>query len=214
MSTVKDLKDYKKELYSSQTRELEAFEKNFILISSGLLAFSVTFIKEIVKIEKATMLFFLFSGWGLIIIAIALMMWAFLKSANASTELSAHVDEFLASKDKFDPADTLSRDDMKEYKTSSSELFTKNKKTLKLLRYCAVGSFIAGVAFFSFFVSYNLMQEKKHVQTAASNRCDSCCATITIANLTVQSASIDTSTNTIRESDSSQQKDSTTSLPK
>jgi hypothetical protein len=207
MSTVKDLKDYKKELYTSQTRELEAFEKNFILISSGMLAFSVTFIKDIVKIEKSTLLFFMFLGWGLIIVAIALMMWAFLKSANASTELSAHVDDFLANKDKFAPTDTLTADDLKEYKSSSSEIFKKSKKTLKSIRYWAVRTFIAGVASFSFFVSYNLMQEKKHGQSAVDDKCDSCCATITIANLTVQCSNKDTTSSTVGECKSSQKEE-------
>ncbi len=175
MATVKDLKDYKKELYSSQTRELEAFEKNFILIASGLLAFSVTFIKDIVKVEESTLIFFLFTGWALIIIAIALMMWAFLDSANASSELSKHVDDFLANKNKFSPDEGLDANDMKDYKLSSSVIFHAAKNRLKSMRFWAVRTFIMGVVSFSFYVGYNLVQEKEaKTKSKAKQECHCC----------------------------------------
>ena len=175
MSTVKDLKDYKDKLYASSTREFEAFEKNFILISSGLLAFSVTFIKEIVKTDEATLLFFLFAGWALIIAAIGLMMWAFLESANASNTLSKYVDTFLESKNKFLPEAGLSEDELKEFKVAQSKIFRNSVDLLKSLRYWAVRTFVAGVISFSFFVGYNLSQEKnrKHKDETKDKNC--CC---------------------------------------
>lgn len=171
MSTVKDLKDYKDKLYSSLTRELEAFEKNFILISSGLLAFSVTFIKDIVKTDEATLLFFLFAGWLLMIAAVGVMMWAFLRSAKISRQLSNHVDEFLAHRNKFESTDTLDANDMRDYKLSQSTLFKRGVSQLEKIRDYAVWLLIIGLLFFSFFVGYNIMQEKARKQKDKSTCC-------------------------------------------
>ena len=48
--TVAELKKYKDNLYGSLSKELSDFEKNFLLITGGTLAFSITFIKDIVKV--------------------------------------------------------------------------------------------------------------------------------------------------------------------
>ena len=157
--TVLDLKNYKQSLYTSLSRDLSEFEKNFLLISGGILAFSITFIKEIVEIDKALFLEFLYLSWGLIIISIALMMLTFLKSSNASDKLWLVVDDFLVSNSLFKDETILEEPVAKSIKTSVNTVFHKNKIALKKLRYSAVINFIFGVAFLAFYVSLNLSNE-------------------------------------------------------
>src|ERR1035437_9413383 len=89
------LRKYKDSLYSALSREFAEFEKNFLLISAGLLAFSITFINDIVDLEIAEWIYALFIAWLLIAVSIGLIMFSFIKSAYASDELLTMVDENL-----------------------------------------------------------------------------------------------------------------------
>lgn len=160
---VKDLKSYKNNLYTSLSRDLNEFEKNFLLISVGLLAFSITFIKEIVKIEVAENLFLMYLSWGLIILSISLMMFAFLKSSNASDNLWKTVDDFIISNQLYDDESDLNNDQVSKIKTNVNKIFYENKSVLKTIRYTAVSSFILGLIFLSIYVSLNLTIENKKI---------------------------------------------------
>lgn len=157
--TVEELKNYKNSLYSSLSRDLDAFEKNFILISSGILAFSVTFIKDIVKIEDATFLPILFLGWLLILISIGLMMFTFLSSVNGSNELWKIVDDFIVSDKLYDKSTVLTDAQDIDIKTKTNGALFKIKEKLKNLRDKAIWSFLLGVLLFSSFVAINLWKE-------------------------------------------------------
>jgi hypothetical protein len=172
--TVLELKNYKQSLYTSLSRDLSEFEKNFLLISGGILAFSITFIKEIVEIDKALFLEFLYLSWGLIIISIALMMLTFLKSSNASDKLWLVVDDFLVSNSLFKDETILNDPDAKIIKTSVNTVFHKNKIALKRLRFLAVITFIFGVAFLAFYVSINLSNENENKSKNKSDLNNSC----------------------------------------
>lgn len=162
---VEDLKKYKDGLYSSLSRDLDAFEKNFILISSGMLAFSITFIKDIVKIEGALWLPFLFIGWFLILCSIGFMMFAFLSSVNGSTSLWKIVDDYIVQEKLYDKAVDLTDTQTVFIKQATNDKFYEIKKRLKKLRNRAIWSFLIGVLCFSIFVSYNLYIENlKHVK--------------------------------------------------
>jgi cytochrome b len=160
--TVAELKKYKDSLYSALCRDLAEFEKNFLLIAAGLLAFSITFIKEIVDIHSSIYLYLLFLAWGLIASAIALMMIAFVSSANGSDRLWFHIDGFMISLNKFSEASTFTDEEWKEIKTSSNKILQQIKRRLKRMRYTAIALFIAGTLFFAGFVGVNLYKENAH----------------------------------------------------
>jgi hypothetical protein len=159
--TVIDLKKYKDNLYSSLSRDLSEFEKNFMLISGGILAFTITFIKEIVKIEQANFLVLLYISWGFIIISIGIMMFTFLKSSLASDKLWSVVDDFIISNKLFNDDDVLSSDNVNTIKTSINKVFYHNKKVLRVLRFASVSSFILGVISLALYVSINLTNENR-----------------------------------------------------
>jgi len=156
---VSELTKYKDNLYASLSRELSDFEKNFLFISSGVFAFSVTFIKEIVKIEYAGCLILLIISWVLFAIAIGLMMLTYLCSANASDELWKFVDDYLVKKKKFSPDEDLEPNDVYSIKSSINSIHSKAKNKLKIMRYSAVGAFISGLLTLSIFVFINLSAE-------------------------------------------------------
>jgi len=167
--TVSDLKKYKDNLYSSLSRDLSEFEKNFLLISGGILAFSITFIKEIVSIDKANFLILLYISWGLIITAIGLMMITFLKSAGASDKLWSAVDNFIITNKLYKDEDVLETEQVDKVKKDINNIFYENKKHLKIIRYISVASFIAGVTFLAIYVSINLTNENNKSENKIEN---------------------------------------------
>jgi hypothetical protein len=160
--TVSDLKKYKDNLYTSLSRDLSEFEKNFLLISGGILAFSITFIKEIVKIDEASCLILLYISWGFIILSIGLMMFAFLKSSIASDELWSIVDDFIISNQLYKDDDILNDNQVNIIKHDVNVVFYRNKKKLKIFRFISVASFIVGITFLAIYVSVNLSNENKN----------------------------------------------------
>lgn len=158
---VKDLRTYKDSCYSALSRDLTEFEKNFLLVAGGILAFSITFIKDIIRIAKANFLPLLFIGWGLIIVSIGIMMYAFLKSANTSDELWKLTDDFIFANSLFNDDTDLTELQAKEIKGQISPLLNTSKARLKSWRNCAVISFLIGVLSFSSFVCINLINENK-----------------------------------------------------
>jgi hypothetical protein len=163
--TVAELKKYKDSLYKALCRDLSEFEKNFLLIAAGLLAFSITFIKEIVDIHSSTYLYALFMAWGLIAAAIALMMIAFVSSANGSDKLWFHIDTFMLTHNKFADNDSFTDVDWKTIKTSSNKILQERKTYLRRLRYTAITLFISGTLFFAAFVGINLYKENVNEKT-------------------------------------------------
>src|SRR5882724_1172014 len=157
--TVADVRKYKDNLYAALSRDLSDFEKNFLLIAAGVLTFSITFIKDIVKVEQAGFLPFLFLGWFLFALSVALMMFTFIKSAYASDEIWFQIDTFLLSKNKVEDSDTLEAADILRIKTESNTTLTTRKSELRKMRYGAIGCFLAGFISFGFFVAVNLTHE-------------------------------------------------------
>ncbi|MGV8131391.1 MAG: hypothetical protein ACP5N7_04815 [Candidatus Pacearchaeota archaeon] len=127
---IEELKKYKDNLYASLSRDIGEFEKNFLFISSGLLAFSITFIKDIIKLDEATWMKLLFLSWSLVIISIAVMMYSFLYSANASNRLWKIVNDFIVRKELYNKDDTYIIEDAKEIKEDIDTEFLPIKKTI------------------------------------------------------------------------------------
>jgi hypothetical protein len=158
---VEELKNYKTGLYTSLSRDLDAFEKNFILISSGILAFSVTFIKDIVKIEQAAFLAMLFIGWSLILLSVGLMMFAFLSSVNGSNTLWKIVDDFIIANNLYDKNADLTVSQSQNIKQQTNSKLYAIKKRLRWLRQGAIWCFLSGVLSFGLFVGINIAKENE-----------------------------------------------------
>jgi len=163
-STVKDLKEYKTRLYGSLSRDLSDFEKNFLLISAGILAFSITFIKDIVKIESALYISILFVSWLLIAISIGIMMFTFIRSAYASDNLWFIIDDFQAANNLFIDTDKIAPEDFSDIKRQTSKAFKKSKKQLKYMRLSAITLFLLGLSLFGFFTGINIYRENHNTK--------------------------------------------------
>ena len=167
---VSDLKNYKDSLYAAFSRDISEFEKNFLLISGGILAFSITFIKEIIKIEQATSLLLLFLGWAFIIVAIGLMMFTFLRSAVYCDNLWKVTDDFLTTNQLYDETTALTVLQIDFITKQINTLFYESKLFLRRLRYGAVSFFLLGLILFSSFVGTNLVKEKRSKQKPNSSK--------------------------------------------
>ncbi len=156
---VKDLKNYKSNLYTSLSRDLSSFEKNFLLISGGILAFSITFIREIVEIDVAEHLILLYLSWGFFIISIGLMMYTFLKSSNASDDLWKIVDDFIITNQLYNDESDIDDNQVDTIKKEVNRTFYRNKTILKSIRFVSVFAFICGLILLGVFVAINLNNE-------------------------------------------------------
>jgi hypothetical protein len=156
---VLKLNNYKDSLYTALSRDIAAFEKNFLLISGGLLAFSITFIKEVVRIDHSILLGFLFTSWALIILSIGIMMFTYLVSYNASNRISERADAFLMEENLFDDEKDLTEVQSRQIKNDLIKILYSNKKILKCLRTLAVIFFLIGLCSLSIFVSFNIVKE-------------------------------------------------------
>lgn len=152
---VSDLKLYKDSLYASLSRNLSDFEKNFILISSGILTFTITFLRDLLNQGSAECKVMLIMAWVLIIFSIGIMMFTFLYSAKASDELSKEVDKFILNYALFESDTILSIEQNKEIKEKTDNKLNSSKHTLYNLRIISIIFFIVGILLLTFFVFLN-----------------------------------------------------------
>jgi hypothetical protein len=162
--TVADLKKYKDSCYSALSRDLTEFEKNFLLIAGGILAFSTTFIKDIVKLSSLVWLPLLFCAWAFIIVSIGLMMSAFLKSASASDKLLNTLAEFEEAHTLHRDAEELTDEQFIDIKGKLSTILKDSKSELKAFRNWAVRLFLVGILFFAGFIAINLLHEQRNAE--------------------------------------------------
>jgi len=156
---VGDLKAYKTELYTALSRDLAEFEKNFLLLSTGIFAFTISFIKDIVKIETAINLCSLYTSWVFLALAIGLMMFTFVLSANASDEITKTINQFQITHQIFDNAAIVPDAQVPTIKQDTYVIWNRAKKRLRVTRYGAIVFFIAGILFLIFYVSSNITSE-------------------------------------------------------
>jgi hypothetical protein len=159
--TVKELKVYKNDRTADLARDLSSFETNFILLSGGLLAFSISFIKDIVKIGQADLLFCLFLGWFFLAAGLGTMMFAWLYSSNTCHDLWKIADEYMTAQQLFIDETVLTDGQVTALKKSINDCFLPAKLKLKRMRGTAVSAFLVGLLSFSLFVGYNLIKENK-----------------------------------------------------
>lgn len=153
---VKELKEYKSNLYASLSRELADFERNFLLISGAVFSFSITFLDNVVQLQGANVLWTLFISWGCLIVSIFFMMWSFLYSASSSDKLNKNVHCFMERYKLFDDNKDLTNKQVQELRKILDNIFYASKRNLQNMRYVAVVFFMIGLIALSFFVSYNL----------------------------------------------------------
>jgi hypothetical protein len=159
--TVKEIKEYKGSLTADLARDLSSFETNFILLAGGLLAFSITFIKDIVKIQDAQGICLLFLGWLLLAAAMGIMMFTWLYSSNASHEIWRRADSFMNANRLFKDDIELTDIQAEELKKQINDYFLPAKRNLKQLRNGAVIIFLVGLTAFAAFVGSNLVKENQ-----------------------------------------------------
>jgi len=167
--TVKEIKAYKADRTADLARDLSSFETNFILLSGGLLAFSITFIKDIVKIQQADGIPMLFAGWFLLAVGLGLMMFAWLHSSNVSHELWKIVDKYVTEQRLFTDETIMTDDQVATLKKRINDYFLPAKVTLKRLRNWAVSTFLIGLTALAIFVGQNLLKENKTPETSNSD---------------------------------------------
>jgi len=157
--TIEELSKYRNSLYESLSKELSSFEQNFLLVSGATFTFSITFIKDIVKISDSISLPVLFLSWLLIGSSVAIMMYTYLKIVNVDNELASIVNDFMKNKGLFASGATLHEQDAIQIKNDTDSLVFNSKRVLKKLRFSAVTCFLIGILCFSFFISVNLWRE-------------------------------------------------------
>ncbi|HMH21212.1 MAG TPA: hypothetical protein VK563_05530 [Puia sp.] len=157
--TVADVRKYKDNLYAALSRDLSDFEKNFLFIAAGILTFSITFIKDIVKVDQAGFLVCLFIGWFLFAASVGLMMLTLIRSAYASDEIWFQIDAYLIGKGKVEDEDTLDAAEVREIKNQSNTILIRRKSQLRNMRNGAISCLLTGLVCFGFFVAINLWQE-------------------------------------------------------
>lgn len=168
--TVKELKEYKGDRTADLNRDLSEFEKNFILITGGILAFSITFIKDIVKLDEAIYIQALFIGWALTAIAMGIMMFTWQYSSNASHKLWIIADDFINRYSLFDDTMQLSAIQVGELKTKINDYYLPVKRKLNRFRNSAIVIFLLGLLSLSIFIGYNLTKENHAKPPAKSGK--------------------------------------------
>ncbi|MEO5985117.1 MAG: hypothetical protein ABIP80_06395 [Ferruginibacter sp.] len=159
--TVEELDVYKKELNAAFSRELSEFKKNFLLIAAGILAFSITFIKEIIKLDSSNYLYYLFCSWGLIIFSIALMMLTYLKSAKERDVIWKQVDDFIIDDELYTKDIKLNIEQTHKIKTAVNATRYREKKELRGMRLTAVGTFIIGLISLALLVPLQVKEQQQ-----------------------------------------------------
>jgi len=173
---VGDLRKYKEALSAASSRDLADFEKNFFYVAVGILAFSITFIKDIIKIPQATCFFLLWLSWILICTSIAIMLFAFLASSTASEKIWTIADDYLMQHELFDDESVFSEQGYLGIKTQINKQREDSAKSLHYQRIAAIIFFVAGIILFGSFVGINLYREstaspvKKQVEMKTKNK--------------------------------------------
>jgi len=167
--TVKELKAYKSDRTTDLARDLSSFETNFILLSGGLLAFSITFIKDIVKIAQADLLYCLFIGWFFLAVGLGTMMFAWLYSSNACHNLWKIADAYMTEQQLFTDETVLTDGQVVALKERINTCFLPAKDKLKRMRNGAVTAFLVGLLSFAVFVGNNLLKENRQQEAPASD---------------------------------------------
>lgn len=160
--TIDNLKKHKESLNASRARELSDFEKNFLLIVGGILAFTITFLKDMVGADQATNLLLLFSGWFFLSVAIGIIIISFLRSAKLTDTIWQYIDDRMSKADMTSIASTaevgatLETEIRGEIKRQTSAA----KKKLNGIRIAAIVSFFLGLVLVTAFVGVNFKNKR------------------------------------------------------
>lgn len=170
--TLEDLLKYKGSVSDDINAEANMFSKNFLLVAGGLLAFSITFIKEIITLNTAAYLWLLYCSWGLIIISIAMIIYTTLYSTNLSGRMVLEINDYCDKNDINDDDQKVDKEGKlipivipKEHalaiRENNRKLLNRSKIVLKRLRAWAARFFCTGLIFLFGFITINISNNKQ-----------------------------------------------------
>jgi hypothetical protein len=151
-----------------------------------MLAFTITFIKDIVNVHVASELNLLFIGWMSILTSIGLMLSTHMISAYSGKRVWKLVDDYLTKNQKIRPEEVLTDGEYKKVKSLIMEEINPSATRLKQFRRSAIITFLFGVLAIGLFCGLNLhrenssgLKEKESQKATAKGR-------IVIENVTVE----------------------------
>lgn len=133
--------EYRRKVWDDSKSGSENFDKYMLTLSSGALALSLGFIKDIVKPEHAIWLGWLLASWICFLLCILATLVSFRVSMHALERMAVYLDEF--------------------YLKGNAQAFNQHLKELstRAVDWCAnlaMGFFIGGLACTMVFVGRNL----------------------------------------------------------
>lgn len=166
---VKDLQESRTKLYGSLSRDIADFEKNFLLISSGLLAFSITFIKDIIKPDVSKFILILYSSWLAIIIAISLILYAFYYSYSASNNIMRTIIDFQKNNNLYNPDADIPQNLETIIRDTVNTLNKGAVDTLKKMRASAMIALVLGLLLLGTYTALNITINDKNDKSDKTN---------------------------------------------
>lgn len=135
--------------------ELTEFDKNFFFVTAGIFAFSVTFIKDIVNIEFARCVIFLFLSWICTGVAIGCIIFSFYFSSLVYQKIAEALSPSDLKDSNIKDASSNSKDISKKDKDSIDKIILTNTKISKDLRLLSIITFLGGLLFLFVFLLIN-----------------------------------------------------------
>jgi hypothetical protein len=135
--------EYRRKVWDDLKSSTENFDKYMLTFSSGALALSVGFIKDVVHIEKAVHLNWLAVSWSLFVLCILSTLVSFRVSIKALEKMGPYLDDF--------------------YLKGNAGAFNKHLEEFwtKAVDWCAwsgIGFFVAALVFTMMFVNANFRE--------------------------------------------------------
>lgn len=157
--TIEELRKYKGRLQAGFNRDIEAFEKNFLWVSAGVLTFTIVFIKDIIGTDSVIHKFYLFGGWILIGCSVGSIIISFFLSAYSGNNIWRMIDRYMTEQNLTYAVgtDNLTEIQNKHLKEESSKMVAAAKKKLYRLRVFSITAFLSGLFSVCIFVSINFV---------------------------------------------------------
>lgn len=123
-------------------KDLSEFDRNFLIVVTGILAFTVTFIKDIVNIREAKFIIFLLLSWVFIALSLGFIIISYYLSARENMRLYNFLDRYLFYHKNFN---------LNEFKN----LYLNHKFGAFYIRKLSIFSFLIGLILLFIFLIVN-----------------------------------------------------------
>ena len=84
---------YRQNLYDVQVKLSESYDKLIITLSGGALALSITFLKDIIKVDNIVSSWLLLSAWGLFVVSLTCILGEILFGIKAFKKAIKQIDD-------------------------------------------------------------------------------------------------------------------------